>query len=40
MDVYVDTSRPGTRRYCSESCLNRERVAAWRARNRSTASPS
>ncbi|MGH3367624.1 MAG: CGNR zinc finger domain-containing protein [Nocardioidaceae bacterium] len=33
-DVYVDTSRPGTRRYCSDGCLNRGRVASWRARQR------
>lgn len=34
VDVYVDNSRPGTRRYCSEGCLNRDRVATWRARHR------
>lgn len=33
-DVYVDTCRPGTRRYCSDACTNRGRVAAWRARRR------
>ncbi|MGH3311323.1 MAG: CGNR zinc finger domain-containing protein [Streptomyces sp.] len=35
VDVYIDSSRPGTRRYCSDSCLNRDRVAIWRARKRS-----
>jgi predicted RNA-binding Zn ribbon-like protein len=30
--VYVDTSRNGTRRYCSASCQNRVKTAAFRAR--------
>ena len=29
--VYVDTSRNGTRRYCSTSCQNRVKTAAFRA---------
>jgi predicted RNA-binding Zn ribbon-like protein len=31
--VYVDTSRNGTRRYCSTSCQNRVKTAAFRARS-------
>ncbi|MEV4259563.1 CGNR zinc finger domain-containing protein [Spirillospora sp. NPDC049652] len=31
--VYVDTSRNGTRRYCSTACQNRVKTAAFRARN-------
>src|SRR5208282_322808 len=30
--VYVDASRNGTRRYCSTSCQNRVKTAAFRAR--------
>jgi len=30
--VYVDTSRNSTRRYCSTSCQNRVKTAAFRAR--------
>lgn len=30
--VFVDTSRNGTRRYCSTSCQNRVKTAAFRAR--------
>lgn len=30
--VYVDTSRNGTRRYCSASCQSRAKTAAFRAR--------
>jgi predicted RNA-binding Zn ribbon-like protein len=30
--VYVDTSRNGTRRYCSTACQNRVKAAAFRAR--------
>ena len=30
--VYVDTSRNGTRRYCSTSCQNRVKTAAFRTR--------
>jgi len=32
--VYVDVSRNASRRFCSESCLNRTKVAAFRARAR------
>lgn len=32
VDVFVDGSRAATRRYCSETCLNRSRVARWRSR--------
>jgi predicted RNA-binding Zn ribbon-like protein len=31
-DVYVDTSRPGRRRFCSVTCQNRTRLAAHRRR--------
>ncbi|RFU38155.1 CGNR zinc finger domain-containing protein [Actinomadura logoneensis] len=31
--VYVDTSRNGTRRYCSTACQNRVKTAAFRARH-------
>ncbi|MFC0862884.1 CGNR zinc finger domain-containing protein [Sphaerimonospora cavernae] len=30
--VYVDTSRNGTRRFCSTACQNRAKTAAFRAR--------
>jgi predicted RNA-binding Zn ribbon-like protein len=30
--VFVDVSRNGTRRFCSETCQNRVKVAAHRAR--------
>jgi predicted RNA-binding Zn ribbon-like protein len=30
--VFIDTSRNGTRRYCSTSCQNRVKTAAFRAR--------
>jgi predicted RNA-binding Zn ribbon-like protein len=30
--VYIDTSRNGSRRFCSPSCLSRQKVAAFRAR--------
>lgn len=33
-DVFVDTSRNRSRRYCSESCSSRSNVAAFRARRR------
>lgn len=36
--VYVDVSRNASRRFCSESCLNRTKVAAFRARARATGS--
>ena len=32
--VYVDVSRNASRRFCSEACLNRTKVAAFRARAR------
>jgi predicted RNA-binding Zn ribbon-like protein len=31
--VYVDVSRNGTRRFCSTSCQNRVKAAAFRARH-------
>lgn len=33
-DVYVDTSRNRSRRYCSDTCSTRENVAAYRKRRR------
>jgi predicted RNA-binding Zn ribbon-like protein len=33
--VYVDTSFAGTRRFCSTSCQNRVKTAAYRARGQS-----
>jgi predicted RNA-binding Zn ribbon-like protein len=38
-DVYVDTSRNRSRRYCSETCASRTTVSAYRARRRATATP-
>jgi predicted RNA-binding Zn ribbon-like protein len=35
-DVYADLSSAGRRRFCSTTCQNRSRVAAFRARRRST----
>ena len=35
-DVYIDTSRNRSRRYCSDSCSSRTNVAAFRARKRSS----
>lgn len=35
--VYVDVSRNASRRFCSEACLNRTKVAAFRARARAGA---
>lgn len=35
-DVFVDTSRNRSRRYCSDSCSSRSNVAAFRARKRSS----
>jgi predicted RNA-binding Zn ribbon-like protein len=32
--VYADTSRNGTRRFCSTACQNRVKAAAFRARRR------
>jgi predicted RNA-binding Zn ribbon-like protein len=37
-DVYADASPAGHRRFCSLTCQNRTRVAAFRARRRNTAS--
>jgi predicted RNA-binding Zn ribbon-like protein len=37
--VYVDTSRNGTRRFCSTSCQNRVKAAAFRARRPAEAQP-
>lgn len=34
--VYVDTSRNGTRRFCSTSCQNRVKAAAFRERKSAT----
>jgi predicted RNA-binding Zn ribbon-like protein len=34
-NVYVDTSRNASRRYCSNTCASRSTVAAYRARRRS-----
>lgn len=34
--VYVDVSRNGTRRFCSTSCQNRVKAAAFRARKTAT----
>jgi len=31
-DAYIDTSPRGQRRFCSVTCQNRARVAAWRQR--------
>lgn len=36
VDVYVDTSRNASRRFCSESCSSRTNVAAYRSRRRPT----
>lgn len=36
-DVFVDTSRNRSRRYCSETCSSRTTVSAYRARRRATA---
>ncbi|MGL5857481.1 MAG: CGNR zinc finger domain-containing protein [Angustibacter sp.] len=35
-NVYIDTSRNGTRRFCSTTCQNRAKTAAFRARNATT----
>lgn len=37
--VFVDVSRNASRRFCSESCLNRTKVAAFRARSRAAPAP-
>lgn len=36
-DVFVDTSRNRSRRYCSDTCASRTTVSAYRARQRSAA---
>ena len=36
--VYIDVSRNASRRFCSEACLNRTKVAAFRARARAATS--
>ena len=33
-DVFIDTSRNHTRRYCCDQCANRHNVAAYRQRQR------
>lgn len=33
-DAYIDASPAGQRRFCSVTCQNRARVAAWRQRRR------
>lgn len=35
-DVFIDTSRNHTRRYCCEQCANRHNVAAYRQRQKTT----
>jgi predicted RNA-binding Zn ribbon-like protein len=35
-DAYIDASPAGQRRFCSVTCQNRARVAAWRQRQRAT----
>lgn len=35
LDVFVDTSRNRSRRYCNDTCSSRTNVAAYRARHRS-----
>jgi len=37
--VFVDVSRNGNRRFCSEACQNRVKAAAHRARQRGTEAP-
>jgi predicted RNA-binding Zn ribbon-like protein len=32
--VFVDTSRNGTKRFCTTACQNRVKAAAFRARQR------
>lgn len=38
--VYVDTSRNGTRRFCSTACQNRVKAASFRARHTPSAPPA
>ncbi|MFL6095802.1 MAG: CGNR zinc finger domain-containing protein, partial [Blastococcus sp.] len=33
-NVYIDTSRNASRRYCSNTCASRSTVAAYRARQK------
>jgi predicted RNA-binding Zn ribbon-like protein len=35
-DVYIDTSRNGSRRFCSDRCANRYNVAQYRGRQHNT----
>ena len=35
-DVFIDTSKNATRRFCSERCANRHNVAQYRARQRTS----
>lgn len=37
--VYIDTSRNGTKRFCSTACQNRVKAAAFRARHNSQPTP-
>jgi predicted RNA-binding Zn ribbon-like protein len=37
--VFIDSSTSNTRRYCSERCMNRANVSAFRARKRSDDEP-
>lgn len=39
-DVYIDTSRNRSRRYCCDTCANRENVAAYRRRRKPVTEPS
>ena len=39
-NVYVDTSPNASRRYCSDRCSSRANVAAYRARQKSIATPA
>jgi predicted RNA-binding Zn ribbon-like protein len=38
-DAYIDTSPAGHRRFCSVTCQNRARIAAWRQRHASPSPP-
>ena len=40
VDVFVDTSKNSSRRFCSDKCSNRSAVAAHRARARAGKSPN
>lgn len=37
VDIFADRSRAGRRRYCSDECSARRRVAQWRTRQRAEA---